>query len=368
MQRAVELLRRARALSPLEPRPRMELARALLGLAHFEDAQRHQALALEAYHEVEALAELPPDSPLWIDAAELEGTALGRRGNVYWRIGEREEAVRLFRRVLARCAELPKLSAFMRHLRAATVQTMALAQRSETETPEARSELDELMAVAHSDASALAREFPNNQRYLASLVQSHLGLARRARARGDAERAETEAGAALRSCQDLVARFPEDPNHLRILAVTQQLLAELVGDTGDHVAERAACITVCEAFAAAQARGAHLEPGDVLTPARRGMELALEHRDLEALIRIATQLETWLPERFTATMDSARGRMLAVALAQELGAEDEVQGLADAAALALARALALRPEARDLVMELARELGLDKHSALERQN
>lgn len=373
LQYAVELLRRARALSPLEPRPRMELARALLGLAHFEDAQRHQTVALEAYHEVEVLtaellAELPPDSPLWIDAVELEGTALGRRGNVHWRVGEREEAVRLFRRVLARCAELPKLSAFMRHLRAATVQTMALAQRGEAETPEARRELDELMALAYSDASTLAREFPSNQRYLASLVQSHLGLGRRARARGDAGRAETEAGAALRACQDLVARFPEDPSHLRTLAVTQQVLADLVGDTGEHVAERAACIAVCEAFAFAQARGAQIEPGDILAPARRGMELALEHSDLESLIRIATQLEAWLPARFAATMDSARGRMLAVALAQELGAEDEVQGLADAAAEALARALVLRPEARDLVMELARELGLDKHFALERQD
>jgi len=371
LQRAVELLRRARALDPEALRPRMELARALLGLAHFLDAQREQQAALKAYDEVEAvtaalLGELPALGPLWIDAVELECTALGRRGNVHWRIGERDAALALFQRILVRCSELPKLSGFMRHLRAATVQTMALALGDASASQGSHPELDELLALAHADAVSLARDFPNNQRYVSSLLQSHLGLARRARARKDGARAASEVSAALRIGQDLVARFPEDPHHLRTLGVSHKLAADLAGDAGDAASEGAACLSACEAHGAASARGVRLERGDLIEPARRAMELALELRDFELLCRVATELEVWLPEHFEALMDSARGRMLAVALAAELGAEDEVEGCRDAAAAALARALKLRPEACGLVTELARELQLAGHPALER--
>lgn len=366
---AIDVLRRARDLEPRAVRPRAELARGLLGRAHYQDTSDQEDAALVSYAEAEALAaelirECEPQSRAWTDAVELQLTAQGRTGSILWFLGQEARATELFEGVMSRCEELEPLSGYMRQLRAVCIQ-MIVKARGQTEGPSRDRSIDELLALAQNDAVALSSEFPRNSRYASSAAHGYMALGRRALRFDEHDRARAAFEECARLHQVLDIRHSVEPIHARNVAIALAALGDLDREQGLLAGATARYLAAGALYGASLARGGSAENGaDALACARSAMEVALECGDGATLERVSEELPVWCPTSFEAAVDAAQGAMFAAGLLEDGGDPARLAAVRASAAEQLARALGLRPDKRSIVKDHATRLGLADDPAL----
>jgi serine/threonine protein kinase len=246
-EEALALLGQAAARPDAPRRARAEQARALLGLAHYQQMAERFADSRSSYLQAEALgAALRAGDPSDPDALELWVTAAGRLGNQALVAGAIEDAQAWFERTLETLDKEPKPSGYARHMRALTLHALArIRARREGPAPDAR--VDSLLESAAAGLEQLTRDFPYDQVYAGSFGSILAEIGRRALQRGDAALARIRFTRAVDLCAWRVERTPLDALAHRELGLACRRLAEAEGALKDlEAAESAAARAVDE--------------------------------------------------------------------------------------------------------------------------
>lgn len=368
MVAALEFLRRARELEPGAYRPNYELARGLLGLAHLQDLLRRSDDAEAAWKESLALAE-----PLlnWPTAErgesdkdgdlELYLTALGRLNVLAQRRGELEQAKAQYLRLIELSDPVAQPSAFLRHMRSTTFQTLAGFEPSPGE-PDQRAQWRER---AHAELSSLAAEFPGNVPYTASLALSFEGLAEHAATTGDTARRlelleQTERW--YRRLQELSPRDPRPALHLGNVEVDRARVARAAGDLD---LARARLLAARDLHRESQrVAGRIVYPHYTARLLNELAELARIQRDHLLLAEVGAELVSYEDDRFVGHFDTGQVYLFAHDAALEAGESQAADEHVANARKALEAALAADALRASLVANLIENSGLAQHPEL----
>lgn len=356
LQRAVALLRRACELDPSALRPKHELARGLLGLAHLEDALRREDDAVARWTEVEALAEPLSRAELDpVDGLELLLTASGRLATILQRRGDSEGARAQMDRIVELSDGIEQPSSFLRHLRAMTFET--LARIGPAAAAEDRGA--EWAARANAELALLTRDFPRNDSFQSGLALNWQGLAERARRAGDDARARELFSESERAYQRLAALAPTDPNafhHLGQIALARAELEREAGKLDD--ARDLALEARAKQHEAHRLAGRVVRPEQLLGVARFLAEIGVLLGDPGLLADAAAEIFVCDRDPISAASDAARVLVHAHDAALSAGDEASAQHHLDAARSALESALAADPVRRASIAEAIEALGL----------
>ena len=235
LERAVGILRRSVELAPQDVRPRADLARALLALAHFRDAARDAEGARAAWQEaLERSEALRVSDPANADALELWATSVGRMATLDMLAGRVDAARAGFERLLRETDGAREPTNFLRLTRALTEQSLGRL-RARDESASSDEPVERHYARASDELHALSQDFPRNAQYAASLMGVELDRLDRRIARRDPA-AATSGERVWNLAQRALELAPTDPQRVRSLAFVAERLAECELVRGDSAA------------------------------------------------------------------------------------------------------------------------------------
>ena len=360
MSKAIELVRRARELDPRSYRSTYELARGLIGLGHLQELVNRGDDAEVSWKEsLELTAPL-----LGAEAAEpgqseatleLYLTALARLSTTAERRGELEVAREHCARVLALSDAVAQPSAFLRHLRAVSFQTMA---KFEPRAGESDTRV-EWATRGNAELNALVRAFPNNTSYVASWALSLRGLSELAAEAGDTTRelellAETER--AYRRLAELLPKDFRPQLNFGNVEVSRARLASAVGNNAEALTRLLAARDFHRE--AERKAGRIMYPLDTVKLLRALAEVGRIARDHRLLAEVATDLPRYEPERFVGLYGSGLVLLYAHDIAMEAGEGEHAAAHLEAARASFELAVSADPGRARSIAALIEQAGL----------